>query len=325
VLLKTVPKNGKKFLGWYDGNGNKVGSSNRSEVKSPYIHTFVMGGAATQYTAVYEGGSAQKYTGDGAALTAFPTTTPKSLDDVTFIPFTPMDGSGESTVEVDKNIKKFFDAYKPDSGNGFSENNHTGYTGEGFWNVANEKNSYGKYRMKFPGAGYVTLAVRYSNGGTSDRMFNAYLDHDYLVSAPPTGSWDTWDTAYVVLDAPQGEADLRFISLTSDGGPNIDAFGFSIDNVCRVSEGCPKDTIPTVVRKVSPADGFALRGETLRLANAERADVSVFDMRGSLVARETFEGMGEVSLSSMVKSTGLYRIVVRQGSAKFTATYAKVR
>ena len=179
--------------------------------------------------------------------------------------------------------------------------------------------------MKFPGAGYVTLGVIYSNGGTADRMFNAYLDHDYYVSAPPTGSWDTWDTAYVVMDAPLGEADLRFISLTSDGAPNIDAFGFSIDGVCRVSEGCPKDTIPTVVRKVSPADGFALRGETLRLANAERADVSVFDMRGSLVARETFEGMGEVSLSSMVKSTGLYRIVVRQGSAKFTATYAKVR
>ena len=55
------------------------------------------------------------------------------------------------------------------------------------------------------------------------------------------------------------------------------------------------------------------------------ADVSVFDMGGRLVAREVFEGMGEVSLSSMVKSAGLYRIVVRQGSAKFSATYAKVR
>lgn len=325
VMLKTIPKNGKKFLGWYDGNGNKVSGQAVSTVKSQYIHTFTMKGAATQYTAVYEGGTAQKYDGDGKALTAFPTTTPKSLDDVTFVPFTPMDGSGESTVEVDKNIKKFFDAYKPDSGIGFSENNHTGFTGEGFWNAANEKNSYGKYRIKFPGAGYVTLGVIYSNGGTADRMFNAYLDHDYYVSAPPTGSWDTWDTAYVVMDAPLGEADLRFISLTSDGAPNIDAFGFSIDGVCRVSEGCPKDTIPTVVRKVSPADGFVLRGGVLQLASMERADVSVFDMRGSLVARETFEGMGEVSLSPMVKSTGLYRIVVRQGSAKFTATYAKVR
>ena len=327
VMLKTIPKSGKKFLGWYDGNGNKVSGQAVSTVKSQYIYTFTMKGAATQYTAVYEGGTAQKYEGDGKALTAFPTTTPKSLDDVTFVPFTPMDGSGESTVEVDKNIKKFFDAYKPDSGIGFSENNHEGFTGEGFWNAANEKNSYGKYRMKFPGAGYVTLAVRYSNGGTVDRMFNAYLDHDYYVSAPPTGGWENWDTAYVVMDAPLGEAELKFISLTSDGAPNIDAFGFSIDDVCRVSEGCPevRDSTDTteVVRGFAASADVRLRGAVLSLVRD--ADVSVFDMGGRLVAREVFEGMGEVSLSSMVKSAGLYRIVVRQGSAKFSATYAKVR
>ena len=100
VMLKTIPKSGKKFLGWYDGNGNKVGAPSRSNVKSPYIHTFVMGSASTQFTAVYEGGTAQKYTGDGAALTAFPTTTPKSLDDVTFVPFTPIEGSTQDTVKL---------------------------------------------------------------------------------------------------------------------------------------------------------------------------------------------------------------------------------
>ena len=133
----------------------------------------------------------------------------------------------------------------------------------------------------------MTLAVRYANGGSSDRMFNAYLDHDYLVSAPPTGGWDKWDTAYVVMDAPQGEAELKIMSLTSDGAPNLDAFGFSIDGVCRVSEGCPEETIE-IVKTVSRENGIALHGEILRPA-------------------------------------GLYRVVVRQGSAMFTATYAKVR
>ena len=326
VMLKTIPKSGKKFLGWYDGNGNKVSGQAVSTVKSQYIYTFVMGDKATQYTAVYEGGTAQKYEGDGKALTAFPTTTPKSLDDVTFVPFTPIDGSTEDSVKADKNIKKFFDAYKPDSGNGLSESNHDDFTGEGFWNVANEKNSFGSYRMKFPGAGYVTLAVRYSNGGTSDRLFNAYLDHDYYVSAPPTGSWDKWDTAYVVMDAPMGEADLRFISLTSDGGPNIDAFGFSIDDVCRVSEGCPdEDSLTTILAGVKGNMGFGLQGEMLHLAGTERAHVNVFDMGGRLVAKQIVENVSEVSLATMVKSAGLYRVVVRQGSAKFVANYAKVR
>ena len=155
-------------------------------------------------------------------------------------------------------------------------------------------------------------------------MFNAYLDHDYLVSAPPTGGWDKWDTAYVVMDAPQGEAELKIMSLTSDGAPNIDAFGFNIDDVCRVSEGCPEETIE-IVKTVSRENGIALHGETLRLADTERANVNVFDMHGRLVAKQIVENASEVSLATMVRSAGLYRVVVRQGSAMFTATYAKVR
>ena len=318
VMLKTIPKNGKRFLGWYDGNGNKVSGQAVSTVKSQYIYTFKMKDAATQYTAVYEGGTAQRYEGDGKALNAFPTTTPKNLDDVTFVPIT-SDSSKQTDVEVDKNIKKFFDAFKPDSGNGFSENNHTGYTGEGFWNVANEKNSFGSYRMKFPGAGYTTLAVIYSNGGSTDRMFNAYLDHDYYVNAPSTGSWDKWDTAYVVMDAPMGEADLRFISLTADGGPNIDAFGFSLEDVCRVGEDC---STTKMVEVPFAASGLRLTGDVLSLT--ESAEVSVYDMRGSLVVRKS-AAAGEVDLSTLVRANGLYRVMVRQGKVNYAATWAKVK
>ena len=331
VMLKTIPKDGKKFLGWYDGNGNKVGAPSRSNVKSPYIHTFVMGSASTQYTAVYEGGTAQKYTGDGAALTAFPTTTPKSLDDVTFVPFTPIEGGTQDTVKIDKDIKKFFDACTPDTaGIGWTQNEWTGFTGKGYYNLDNTNASFAAYKVKFPGAGYMTLAVRYANGGVSDRMFNAYLDHDYLVSAPPTGGWDKWDTAYVVMDAPQGEAELKIMSLTSDGAPNLDAFGFSIDGVCRVSEGCPEE-VPgdstdsmTVMKSYAAANvGVTLHGDMLSLS--ESADVALFDMRGRLVAKRIVENASEVSLANLVKSTGLYRVVVKQGSARFSATYAKVK
>ena len=332
VMLKTVPKSGKKFLGWYDGNGNKVGAPSRSNVKSPYIHTFVMGSASTQYTAVYEGGTAQKYEGDGKALTSFPTTTPKSLDDVTFVPFTPIEGSTQDTVKIDKDIKKFFDASTPDTaGIGWTQNEWTGFTGEGYYNLDNTNASFAAYKVKFPGAGYVTLAVRYANGGSSDRMFNAYLDHDYLVSAPPTGGWDKWDTAYVVMDAPQGEAELKIMSLTSDGAPNLDAFGFSIDGVCRVSEGCPEvkdstDSLMTIVaQKPMRSELAQLNGGVLKLEGAEKARVEVFDMRGRLVAKKIVENASEVSLTTMVKSAGLYRVVVKQGSARFSATYAKVK
>ncbi|MDY6263602.1 MAG: GDSL-type esterase/lipase family protein [Fibrobacter sp.] len=332
VMLKTVPKSGKKFLGWYDGNGNKVGAPSRSNVKSPYIHTFVMGSASTQYTAVYEGGTAQKYEGDGKALTSFPTTTPKSLDDVTFVPFTPIEGSTQDTVKIDKDIKKFFDASTPDTaGIGWTQNEWTGFTGEGYYNLDNTNASFAAYKVKFPGAGYVTLAVRYANGGSSDRMFNAYLDHDYLVSAPPTGGWDKWDTAYVVMDAPQGEAELKIMSLTSDGAPNLDAFGFNIEGVCRVSEGCPdvKDTTDSLMEIIAPkvmySDFARLKGDLLQVNGAEKARVEVFDLRGRLVAKRIVENASEVSLANLVKSTGLYRVVVRSGSEKFNANWVKVK
>ena len=319
VMLKTIPKSGKKFLGWYDGNGNKVSGNAVSTVKSQYIYTFTMKDAATQYTAVYEGGTAQKYEGDGKALTAFPTTTPKSLDDVTFEPFTPMEGSEETNAKIDKDIKKYFDAYKPDTaGIGWSQNEWTGFTGDGYYNLDNSKESFAGYKVKFPGAGYVTLAVRYANGGTGDRMFNAYLDHDYYVSAPPTGGWDKWDTAYVVMDAPLGEAELKFMSLTSDGAPNLDAFGFSLDGVCRVGVDCAT----TALRAGAKRAESLLHGDLLSLA--ERADISVFDMNGSLVVRKSVDA-GEVDLSSLVRANGLYRVMVRQGSKKLVATWAKVR
>ena len=321
VMLKTIPKSGKKFLGWYDGNGNKVSGQAVSTVKSQYIYTFTMKDAATQYTAVYEGGTAEKYSGDGKALTAFPTTTPKSLDDVTFEPFTPMEGSEETNVNIDKDIKKYFDANSPDTaGIGWSQNEWTGFTGDGYYNLDNTKESFAGYKMKFPGAGYVTLAVRYANGGSTDRMFNAYLDHDYYVSAPPTGGWDKWDTAYVVMDAPEGEALLKFMSLTSDGAPNLDAFGFSLEGVCRLGVDC--DSRTKLVNAPIAVKGMRLTGDVLALTHP--SDISVYDTRGSLVVRKAVNA-GEVDLSSLVKANGLYRVMVRQGKVHYAATWAKVK
>lgn len=324
VMLKTIPKSGKKFIGWYDGNGNKVSGNAIPTVVSPYIHTFVMGNAATQYTAVYEGGTPEKYTGDGKALDAFPTTTPSNLDDVTFVPITPSEGSEEEEIEIDKNIKKFFDAYLPDSGKGYSENNWTGFIGDGFFNLENTNTSFASYKMKFPGAGNVTLAVRYANGGTSDRMFNAYLDHDYYLNAPPTGAWDKWDTTYVVLDVPQGEAELRFMSISNDGAPNIDAFGFSLEGVCRVGVSCEEET-NNFAKSISKNHKIDIHENFLTLPRKETAHVNIYDMKGQLVASKMTQGGQGVNLSELLPAAGLYRIVVRQGNEMLSTTYAKLK
>jgi len=121
------------------------------------------------------------------------------------------------------------------------------------------------------------------------------------------------------------------MSLTSDGAPNLDAFGFSIDGVCRVGEECPEvkdstDSLMTIVaRKPMRSELVQLNGSVLKLNGSENARVEVFDMRGRLIAKKIVENASEVSLATMVKSAGLYRVVVRQGNSRFVANYAKVR
>lgn len=329
VVLKTIPKSGKKFLGWYDGDGKLVSGNEITQVISPYIHTFKMKPASTQYTAVYEGGTAQKYSGDGKALSSFPATTPRKLEDVVWVPFSPMDGG---VADVKKDIKKFFDAFKPDSGVGFSEDNWA-HTGDGFFNAANELSSYSSYMMYFPKEDTVTLAVRFANGTSTDRMFNVSLNGDHLVYGPYTGAWDKWDTAYVVASVPKGYSELRFVSLTKDGAPNIDAFGFSIDDVCRASDtACVNAVIAKEKAEKDSLDSIAnlqtIHNSDLYLNTLSNASVSVFDMRGKLVAkREMVVGdrISSVELNEMVKTSGLYHVVIRKGSKVMRQKIAKTK
>ncbi|MCF0216925.1 MAG: carbohydrate-binding protein, partial [Fibrobacteraceae bacterium] len=265
VTLKTTPNSGYTFVGWYDGDGNKVSGNLRSEIKSSYMYSFKMGNKSTQYTAVYTGGSAQKYTGTGAAVTKFSVDVPKKLDG---LPFNP-EGYISGPAEEEKNLGPIeflsdfegedLDGYKEEDGQGWIESNNPGFSGKGFWNFANVLGSTASHKLVFPKAETVVLGIVYANGGNSDRMINAYLDHDYYVSCPPTGSWSTWDTAYAEIMLPQGESTLDFISMTSDGGPNIDHFGFNVKGICRVgqcaagedsseTDSSKTDTVPSFVK-----------------------------------------------------------------------------
>jgi len=124
------------------------------------------------------------------------------------------------------------------------------------------------------------------------------------------------------MDAPQGEAELKFMSVTSDGAPNLDAFGFNLDGVCRVGVDCKEEIPPTSLQGVKAVAGARLHGNMLSLT--ERAEVNVFDMSGSLVVRKAVLA-GEVDMSSLVRTNGVYRVVVRQGREKLVATWAKVK
>lgn len=324
VTLRTTPQeDGPEFLGWYDGDGNLVGENSESTVTSEYIHTFVMGAASTKYTAVYEGGEAELYTGTGAALTSFPTYTPKVMEGFTVDSTSGSDSSDEEEEGETEAVEllSIFDAAAPDTFDvGYSESEHEGFSGEGYWNFENAEGSFASYDLVFPSAGYVTLGIAYANGGTSDRQINAYLDHDYYVSCPATGGWDVWDTVYVEVDLMKGAGTLEFISMTSDGGPNIDMFGFSIEGVTRASDST-SDTTSALAGTLN-ALGSSLHGNSLTLAQGAR--VAVFDMGGRKLASRQVAA-GTISLEAWVTRSGVYRVVVQSGGQFEHFNWANVR
>lgn len=341
VSLKTTPKaNGKKFIGWFDGDGNKVSGNLRVEVKSPYIHTFKMPAKSTQYTAVYEGGSPIKYTGDGKALTEFPSSTPKVLEGVNY--GGDVAGSGhedddkplgpivfKSTIQAESVVE---DSSRFDVG--WAESNHPGFTGTGFWNFDNKTGSFASYDLYFPSAATVIMGIVYANGKTYDQKLAINVgDHDYYMSFSPTGGFDKWDTAYVELMLPFGYGDLTFASMDDNGGPNIDCFGFDIKNIYEkgaVPDSVlnPKDTVPEAIAAKVKLSALGIKGNVLSISKAGEVRVSVFDMQGRLVVAKNVElnaGVNELPLDSWVRANGLYRVMVRQGSQVAGSNWIKLK
>ena len=131
------------------------------------------------------------------------------------------------------------ETYQPETGDGFSENNHEGYTGKGFFNLDNSINSKATYMVTSDqSAEHARMMIRYAFDGSANRDMKITVDNGvYDVVFPPTGSWDKWDTVYidnVWVDALDFKVILQ--SATSDGGPNIDLIAFDMANVYRT--GC---------------------------------------------------------------------------------------
>lgn len=278
VTLKTTPKEGYTFIGWFDGDGKKVSGNAITNVISPYIHTFKMGNKSTQYTAVYSGGTAQKYTGNGAAVTNFSIDVPRKLDNL------PYRLEGDVTVPIEEEKKlgpivfnslfQAEDSLKMNAGS--IDTNHLDFTGTGFVNLSNSDTSFASYDLNFPKAGTTTLAIVYANGGKTDRLINVYLDHDYYVSCPPNG-WDKWDTVYTEIMVPKGAGNLQIISMTDDGAPNIDMFGFEMKNICYANDA---KCIAASEEKTQNSEITAILN---KLNLKPKADGKVYDLRGRIL------------------------------------------
>ncbi len=321
VTLKTVAKaTGAAFKGWYDGGGNLVSTNSQTTVTASFIKTFVMGKKSTQYTAVYANGSAQKYAGTGAAVD-FSGLKVNSSSSAALIEFSSSSGTEESSSShAAMSFASLFYAYTPDTaGTGYSESANAGYLGSGYWNFANEANSFAEYYLTSPTAGYATLGVIYANGGSVNRMMNAYLgDHDYYIDFPPTGSWTTWDTAYMDMDLFSGDGSVKFISMTADGGPNITAFGF--DRMVYKKGEAPAAVISP---EFTALPAFRFADGVLYSSVSGFADLRLFRMDGTCAYRSGVllsKGANRLSVPAPL-ARGTYGVVVKMSGKSGTTAF----
>jgi Chondroitinase B/Carbohydrate binding module (family 6) len=185
---------------------------------------------------------------------------------------------------------------------GVVESNHLGYTGTGFVNFDNVAGSALQWTVTVASAGRYNLVFRYANGTTTNRPLDVFANGVLVgndVAFAGLGSWDTWREVTVAADLPAGSSTVRVVSVTADGGPNLDRLVVAARpaNVVRV----------TSISALQSAANAATPGTRIELADGS---YSV-----STAIRLTKSGTASAPITIAAEHTGAAEI---KGTAGFT-------
>ena len=229
MTLRVTP-NGQTFEKWVDDDCNELST------KQIY-YGFKTKARNITYTAMFKGGSECKKIAHDSEE--------QGEDD----PTSSSSEGPESSSSIDTSLcftgvadtlwRSPIDMSNPELGDGTTDSNHEGFTGQGFFNLENSAYSTATYKITSDqSASNARVMVRYAFAGTANRDMKITVDNGtYDVAFPPTGAWDKWDTVYiddVWVDALDFK--VKLASTTSDGGPNVDMIAFDIKGVYRT--GC---------------------------------------------------------------------------------------
>ena len=177
---------------------------------------------------------------------------------------------------------------------GAKETTNTGFVGEGYANVDNEKDSYVTYGVTAAKAGKYTLYINFANGKTDARGYSISVGDKELLTdgnMESTGAWTSWKTQSVEIDLDTGYSELKFTSLSSDGMANIDYIGWMSDDLYAgekdLSEIGGTDAIGTVmVRPAGMTDryyvDFGRVGGTSAGVYLQRKNGKIFRVNGAI-------------------------------------------
>lgn len=233
ITLRVTP-NGQTFEKWVDDDCKELS-------KNMIYYGFKTKARDITYTAMFKG---------GAACTPISHNSEDVGGSSSSGPESSSSSGGEEVVkDLEEDLcslhagtdawPSVIETFEPEIADGFSEANHDGFTGKGFFNLDNSAYSKATYLVTSDqSAEHARVMIRYAFAGSTNRDMKITVDNGvYDVAFPPTGSWDKWDTVYiddVWVDALDFKVILQ--STTADGGPNVDMIAFDMKDVYRT--GC---------------------------------------------------------------------------------------
>ncbi len=169
-------------------------------------------------------------------------TTPKDTSKVDTSKTTPKDSS-----KVVASGSSIVDAANPYEGEGKTDNEDSGFIGNGYFDFKNSKSSYGTWLVKSASESSTTMSVRYANGDTVSRDMKLVVNGKDVgtVKMGPTGGWSTWNTYDIDIKLKKGKNTVTLKSMSKTSGADVDAFLFDIAGVEAYSDK-KTDALPVV-------------------------------------------------------------------------------
>lgn len=147
-----------------------------------------------------------------------------------------------------------------------TETKNAGFIGDSYINFDNETGSYLELRVGLVNSGEQTIQIRYANGTTVSRPMKITLNDAVIIESldfDPTGDWTIWDTVSISGVFNAGINQLRLTSVGSDGGPNVDQFEISGEQLPNYALNLSVSGSGSIVAK--PNSGLLFEGQEITL------------------------------------------------------------
>jgi hypothetical protein len=176
--------------------------------------------------------------------------------------------------------------------------------------------------FKVPGSGEKNVKITFSNGAVTSRPISISVN-DSVVSNSlnfrTTGAWTKWDTNNIVLKLDKGVNTIRFTSLNSDGGPDID----------KVEIGSPVSAIPAPHQMVNHKITFNPVNHTIQARSPGKiVRVELYRINGLKVfGKNLFSGSGMTRLKLPVNKLedGRYYLKMSAGGSSEIQSFDLIR